>query len=254
MKLEFENVTKNFNGRNGDRPMVVLDGISFGVRESEFFCIVGPSGCGKSTIINLAAGFFRPDQGRVAVNGKEISSPSASRTVVFQEYALFPWKTVFGNIEFGLKCSGIPEEERRQIVYDLAKKVDLEKFLNHYPAELSGGMKQRVAIARSLAVKPEIILMDEPFASLDQQTRDVMQEELLGFMKEFSQTIIFVTHNIEEAIFLGDRVLVLGKRPAHAKALVEVPFSKPRLPQLRNEPVFLALRRDIGGLLRKEAS
>jgi len=252
MKIKFQNVSKSFNGRNTSSAIDVLRDLSFEVKESEFFCIVGPSGCGKSTIINLVAGFFSPDSGEVSVDGKVVFEPSASRTVVFQEYALFPWKTVAENIEFGLKCANVDKEQRLQMVKKLAEKVRLEQFLDRYPDELSGGMKQRVAIARALAVKPNIILMDEPFASLDQQTRDILQEELLGVQKEFSQTILFVTHNIEEALFLGDKVLVLSHRPAHVKSLVNIPFSKPRSPDIRNDPQFLKLKHEIWHSLRKE--
>lgn len=252
MKVKFQNVSKSFNGRNASSTIDVLHNLSFEVKESEFFCIVGPSGCGKSTIINLVAGFFSPDSGEVNVDEKVIFEPSASRTVVFQEYALFPWKTVAENIEFGLKCANVDKVQRLQMVKKLAEKVRLEQFLDRYPDELSGGMKQRVAIARALAVKPNIILMDEPFASLDQQTRDILQEELLGVQKEFSQTILFVTHNIEEALFLGDKVLVLSHRPAHVKSLVDIPFSKPRSPDIRNDPQFLKLKHDIWHSLRNE--
>ena len=252
MKIKFQNVSKSFNRRNTSSAIDVLRDLSFEVKESEFFCIVGPSGCGKSTIINLVAGFFSPDSGEVSVDGKVVFEPSASRTVVFQEYALFPWKTVAENIEFGLKCANVDKEQRLQMVKKLAEKVRLEQFLDRYPDELSGGMKQRVAIARALAVKPNIILMDEPFASLDQQTRDILQEELLGVQKEFSQTILFVTHNIEEALFLGDKVLVLSHRPAHVKSLVNIPFSKPRSPDIRNDPQFLKLKHEIWHSLRKE--
>lgn len=252
MKVKFQNVSKSFNRRNTSSAIEVLRDLSFEVKESEFFCIVGPSGCGKSTIINLVAGFFPPDSGEVNVDGKAITKPSASRTVVFQDYALFPWKTVAENIEFGLKCANVDKEQRLQMVKKLAEKVRLEQFLDHYPDELSGGMKQRVAIARAFAVKPSIILMDEPFASLDQQTRDILQEELVGFQNELSQTILFVTHNIEEALFLGDKVLVLSHRPAHIKFFINVPFPKPRSPDIRNDPQFLKLKHEIWHSLREE--
>jgi len=253
MKIEFQNISKSFNGGNNVSGIAVLDEISFGVAEAEFFCIVGPSGCGKSTIINLAAGFIFPDKGQISVDEAAVAGPSASRTVVFQDYALFPWKTVFENIEFGLKCANADKEQRRQSVINLAEKVRLSQFLDCYPDRLSGGMKQRVAIARALAVNPNIILMDEPFASLDQQTRDVLQEELLGFRNEFLQTIIFVTHNIEEAIFLGDKVMVMSHRPGRVKAILDVPFPKPRRPEIRNDSDFLKLKQSVWRLLREEA-
>jgi NitT/TauT family transport system ATP-binding protein len=254
MKVEFQNISKSFNGRNNVSATVAIQDISFKVKENEFLCIVGPSGCGKSTIINLVAGFIFPDNGRVIVDGTPVMGPSASRTVVFQDYALFPWKTVAENIGFGPKCAGMDSVQRSRVVKKLAEKVRLEQFLDRYPDELSGGMKQRVAIARALAVNPGIILMDEPFASLDQQTRDILQEELLGFQNEFSRTIIFVTHNVEEALFLGDKVMVLSQRPGRIKTIIEIPFAKPRRAEIRSDPGFLNLKQEILHLLREEAS
>ncbi|PIU10648.1 ABC transporter ATP-binding protein, partial [Candidatus Kuenenbacteria bacterium CG08_land_8_20_14_0_20_37_23] len=244
--------SKSFPARNSVESLSVLDDISLEVLESEFFCIVGPSGCGKSTIINLVAGFFPADNGKITIDHKPVTAPDSSRTVVFQEYALFPWKTVFENIEFGLKCKNVEDRERQRIVQELLKKVRLEKFTDNYPHELSGGMKQRVALARAFAVKPDIILMDEPFASLDQQTRDLLQEELINFQVELKQTILFVTHNVEEALFLGDRILVLSHRPSRIKSLVSVPFDKPRSPDIRNEKQFLDLKNKIWHSLREE--
>jgi NitT/TauT family transport system ATP-binding protein len=254
MKVKFQNIYKFFNGRSDRLAIAVLQNVSFEVKEAEFFCVVGPSGCGKSTIINLVAGFIFPDKGQIYVDADAVSGPSASRTVVFQDYALFPWKTVAENIGFGLDCAGMDSVQKSQAVKKLAAKVRLDQFLDRYPDELSGGMKQRVAIARALAVKPSIILMDEPFASLDQQTRDLLQEELLGFQNEFSQTIIFVTHNVEEALFLGDKVMVLSQRPGRIKTIIEVPFAKPRRAEIRNDPGFLKLKQEILCLLREEAS
>lgn len=250
-KLTFSDVTKSYYNNDKTKATKVIDGLSFEVKESEFFCIVGPSGCGKSTIINLAAGFIFPDSGSILENNQTIKGTSSARTVVFQEYALFPWKTVYENISFGLEVQGIKEKEQQEIIGDLLQKVKLEQFSDRYPNELSGGMKQRVALARAFAIKPDMILMDEPFASLDQCTRDLMQEELLNFRQNFSQTVIFVTHNIEEALFLGDRILVLTQRPTKTKTIINVPFTKPRLPDLRNYAEFTELKHKIWHLLRE---
>jgi NitT/TauT family transport system ATP-binding protein len=251
MEIKLKNVNKSFDGRNDKEKLSVLDDVSFEMKPSEILCIVGPSGCGKSTIINLIAGFVFPDNGDISVDGKKIQGPSISRTVVFQDHAIFPWKTVKENVEFGLKSKNMQASERDIVVTELLKKVRLEKFADNYPDELSGGMKQRVALARAFAVKPEIILMDEPFASIDQQTRDILQEEFLRLQSEISQTVLFVTHNIEEALFLGDRIIVLSHRPAKIQEIFSVPFTKPRLPDIRNQPAFLELKHKIWHLLRE---
>ena len=252
MKIELENVSKSFKNRSDKEALRVLSGLTFEVRPSEILSVVGPSGCGKSTIINLIAGFIFPDEGKIVVNGNMVKEPSSSRTVVFQDHAIFPWMTVKQNIEFGLKCKGVSKAEQEKTVTELLNKVRLDKFANRYPDELSGGMKQRVALARAFAVKPEIILMDEPFASLDQQTRDILQEEFLKLQNEIAQTVLFVTHNIEEALFLGDRVVVLSNRPAQVKEIFDVPFKKPRSPDIRNHPQFIELKHKIWHSLRQE--
>ncbi len=250
----FENVSKSFESKNDDTQINVINHLSFKVEDGEFFCIVGPSGCGKSTIINLLAGFLKPDEGKILIDECLVTKPGAKRAVVFQDYILFPWKTVAQNIEFGLKFKISNKIKRKEKVKFFLEKIRLEKFANYYPFEISGGMKQKVALARALAVEPKIILMDEPFASLDQQTRDLLQEELIKIKNEFSQTIIFVTHNIEEALFLGDRILVLTQRPAKIKNLINNPFPSPRNPDIRNKPDFIDIRHKIWHLLREEAN
>jgi len=254
MKIQFKNVDKSFEVKNSHDTVWVLDDVSFEVKTSEIFCIVGPSGCGKSTIINLIAGFVFPNKGEVLMDGKLIHGPNPKRTVVFQEHAIFPWKTVRENIEFGLKCKNLDKNKIDEDVDYLLKKVKLESFANRYPDELSGGMKQRVAIARAFAIKPDVILMDEPFASLDQQNRDILQEELLNIQAELKQTIIFITHNIDEAIFLGDRIAILGQRPAKIKDVIKVIYERPRSPEIRNREKFLKLKNKIWCLLRQEIS
>jgi NitT/TauT family transport system ATP-binding protein len=250
MKIEFKNVNKAFISTSGVSTSA-LDNVSFGIKDMEIMCVVGPSGCGKSTIINLAAGFISPDSGEVLMDRKNISKPSAKRTVVFQDHAVFPWKTVRENIEFGLQCAKLSQAEINKTVDYLLKKIGLESFANRYPQELSGGMRQRVALARAFAVKPEVILMDEPFASIDQQTRDILQEELLKIQLELKQTILFVTHNIEEAIFLGDRIALLSQRPAKIQEIIEVPFARPRSPEIRNDKKFIELKNKIWLSLRQ---
>ena len=248
----FENISKSFKSKNDNSHIGVVDNLSFKVEKGEFFCIVGPSGCGKSTIVNLIAGFIKPDNGKILIEDCLVTKPSPKRTVVFQDYILFPWKTVAQNIEFGLKFKINGKIQRKERVDFFLKKFRLEKFANYYPFEISGGMKQKVALARASAVEPKIILMDEPFASLDQQTRDLLQEELIKFKNEFSQTIIFVTHNIEEALFLGDKILVLTQRPAKLKTIINNPFPNPRNYDIRNKTDFLNIKHKIWHLLREE--
>lgn len=252
MKIQFKNVDKLFASKNNHDITKVLDDVSFDVKNSEIFCIIGSSGSSKSTIINLIAGFVFPDNGEVLADNKLIHKPSSERTVVFQEHAIFPWKTVRENVEFGLKNRNLSKSKVDEEVDNLLKKVKLELAANKYPDELSGGMRQRVAIARAFAVKPDIILMDEPFASIDQQTRDILQEELLSLQAELKQTIVFVTHNIDEAIFLGDRIAILSQKSAKIKDIVEVVYKRPRSPEIRNQQKFLELKNKIWLSLREE--
>lgn len=254
MKIEFKNVSKSFEAKNSREIIEAISDVSFNVKKNEIFCLVGPSGCGKSTLINLAAGFIKTDRGEVFMDNEKILDCSSKRTVVFQEHAIFPWKTVKENIAFGLKCKNMSQDEIEAKVEGLLKKTKLEAFANRYPDELSGGMKQRVAIARAFAVKPDVILMDEPFASLDQQNRDLLQEELLNIHDEIKQTIIFVTHNIDEAVFLGDRIAVMTQRPAKIREIIKVDYKRPRLPEIRNQEKFLSLKEKIWKMLREEIS
>ncbi len=251
MNIILENITKYFISNSDRQKVIALENLSLEIKESEFLCIVGPSGCGKSTVINLIAGFISPDKGKILLGKEEIASPDINRIVVFQDHAVFPWKTVNENIGFGLSAK-LPDQQKNIIIKELVSKMGLDGFENKFPNELSGGMRQRVAIARALAVKPKIILMDEPFSSVDQQTRDCLQEELLRLQNELKQTIVFVTHNIEEAMFLGDRVAVLSQRPGFIKEIFSIPFTRPRSPDLRNKIEFLEIKHKIWHLLRKE--
>jgi NitT/TauT family transport system ATP-binding protein len=215
-KLILEGVGKDFGG------FTALDGIDLEVGTGEFLVLVGPSGCGKTTLLDLVGGLTRPTRGRLLLDGDPITGPGLDRGVVFQQYALFPWRTALGNVEFGLEAKRVPRRERRARAREFLALVDLEGFADRYPHELSGGMRQRVAIARSLAYDPEVLLMDEPFAALDAQTREALQAELRRIWEQTGKTIVFITHGIEEAVFLGQRVAVMSARPGTIRTIVEV--------------------------------
>ena len=228
-ELEIRNVSKTFLARTGG--IGALENISLEVKEGEFICLVGPSGCGKSTLLNMVAGLDSIDQGRITLDGKPIGGPGADRVVVFQEGGLFPWLTVVENVEFGLKERGnLSKEKRREMAEYFLKLVHLDQFKKAYIHELSGGMRQRVAIARGLVLEPRILLMDEPFAALDTQTRDLLVEELRGIHDKLRNTILFVTHNVREAAYLGDRVVLFTFRPGRIKQIFPVDIPKPRDP------------------------
>ena len=208
--------------------VLALDEINLTIEDGEFVSLLGPSGCGKSTLLKIAAGLLDTTQGSIAIDGTEVKAPGPERAVVFQDYALFPWMSVEDNVEFGLEARGVSAAARRQKSAELLKVVGLEDFAKRFPHHLSGGMKQRVSIARALAVEPKFLLMDEPFGALDAQTRSVMQEELLRIWKLYRKTVIFVTHSIEEAIYLSDRIVVMTARPGRIKTIIEVPDERPR--------------------------
>jgi NitT/TauT family transport system ATP-binding protein len=231
-KLQAKNIVKHFD-HNGNS-VLALDGINLNVEEGDFVCLVGPSGCGKSTFLNIVAGLEQPDAGEILLNGKSISKPGPDRTLVFQEGALFPWLKVIDNVEFGLKMAGIPKDERRQISQRYLDMMQLTKFAESYIYQLSTGMKQRVAIARALAMDPEILLMDEPFASLDSQTRDLLLVELQLIWERTKKTILFVTHNIAESVILGNRVAIFKHRPSKIKKEIVIDYRRPRLAEDEN--------------------
>ncbi|MGU3463918.1 ABC transporter ATP-binding protein [Methylobacterium sp. C33D] len=226
---------------------------SLTVQPGEFVSIIGPSGCGKSTLLNALAGFLKPSSGRVTVDGEAIAGPSADRGMIFQQYSLFPWKTVRENVEFGLKMKGVRRSERERQARTLLGLAGLTAFENHYPDRLSGGMKQRVGIVRALATGPRILLLDEPFGALDAQTRLIMQQILTNMWQRLKISVLFVTHDIDEAIFLSDRVYVMTARPGSIKAEVVVPLPRPRQPALTLSSEFLALRRGLMSLIREES-
>jgi NitT/TauT family transport system ATP-binding protein len=220
----------------------------------EFVALLGPSGCGKSTVLNAVAGFVQPTVGRVVVEGESVMRPGADRGMVFQHHSLFPWKTVLGNVEFGLKMRGVGKVERRSLARTYLNLVGLDGFETAYPGELSGGMQQRVGIARVLVSRPRVMLMDEPFGALDAQTRLAMQELLLEVWREVRTTVLFVTHDIDEALFLADRVAVMTARPGHIRDLVDVKLTRPRAAEVIATPEFMALKARVLGQVREESA
>jgi NitT/TauT family transport system ATP-binding protein len=214
------------NGNGHPAETQALGGVNLTIQKGEFHVMLGPSGCGKSTFLDLVAGLSTPDSGEIRIDGKPVTGPGTDRAVVFQQYALLPWRTAIGNVEFGLENLNPDKKEREKIASNYLSLVGLGGFQNHYPHELSGGMKQRVAIARALAIQPEILLMDEPFAAVDAQTREILQRDLVRIASETQKTVLFITHSLDEAVFLADRVSVMTARPGTVKAVVEVPLSR----------------------------
>ena len=249
--LELRGVWKEFV--KGDRRVEAVRGIDLELRPHSFTAILGPSGCGKSTLLNMVAGFDAPTRGEIRANGALVSSPSPKRAVVFQEPALFPWYSVYENVVFGPKTQGQSAQTYRPLAERIIEQVGLKGFASHYPAELSGGMKQRVGIARVLAMQPELLLMDEPFGSLDAQTRTLMQELLLAVWERHHQTVLFITHDIEEALLLADTVCVMTARPGRIKKRIAVELARPRTIEATTSPVFNALKREVLALIREES-
>jgi NitT/TauT family transport system ATP-binding protein len=248
--LTVRNVTLRYG--EGPKSVLALDGVSLEVLPNEFTVIVGPSGCGKSSLLYLVAGLTEASAGEIIVNGKTVDGPGPDRGMVFQAYTLFPWLTVRHNVEYGLKRRGVAAQQRQREAERYLDEIGLKDFANHFPSQLSGGMMQRVAIARALANDPVILLMDEPFGALDSQTRHSMQKLLLKVWQHSQKTVAFVTHDIDEAILLGDRVLVMTARPGRIKAEISVDLPRPRDPAIALEPQFIALKRRIIELLRDE--
>jgi NitT/TauT family transport system ATP-binding protein len=245
-KIQIDGVSKAFG--NG---VPALGGIDLDVAARELVCLLGPSGCGKSTLLNIVAGFLAPTTGRVLVDGTPVTGPGADRGVVFQEYVLFPWLTVTGNVEFGLTLTGAPAEVRRRTAARYVEMVGLRAHAEKFPVQLSGGMKQRVAIARALANSPSIILMDEPFGALDAQTREILQDELSKIQRVEHKTVIFVTHSIREAVYLGDRVVVMTSAPGRIKQVFDI-----KLPDVRDRfaPDFTQYEAEITRVVKEEVA
>jgi NitT/TauT family transport system ATP-binding protein len=248
MQVDVANVSKVHFSMKGEPLLALLD-VNFQVEKNEFFSIVGPSGCGKTTLLNLLAGFEQPTRGELKVAGEAITAPGWERAVVFQEYALFPWYTVVQNIRYGLRRKRVTESEQHRLVDHYISLVGLRGFESRYPSELSGGMRQRVSIARALAVNPSILLMDEPFASLDIQTREYMQDELLKIWQREPKTVIFVTHSIDEAIKLSDRIAIMAPRPGRIEEIKAVEFRRPRDP---TNPAVVRLAAEVKVWLRQQ--
>jgi NitT/TauT family transport system ATP-binding protein len=249
LKIQVQKVTKTFAADGRSAPAVI--DFDLDVAEREFLCILGPSGCGKSTLLNIVAGFIQPTSGSVLVDGRPVTGPGAERGVVFQEYVLFPWLTVAGNVEFGPLLQGVAAEERRRIVARYLDLVGLGAHAQKFPVQLSGGMKQRVAIARALANNPAIILMDEPFGALDAQTREVLQDELSRIQRVEHKTILFVTHSIREAVYLADRVVVMTSAPGRIKQVFTI-----ELPEVRDRftPAFTEYESAITRVVKEEVA
>jgi len=252
-KLVVEGVSRTFPGHRGGAPTRALEPTDLRAEPNDFITILGPSGCGKSTLLRIVAGLDRPTEGRVLVDGRPVTGPGADRGMVFQSYTLFPWLTVAENIAFGLVESGRPAAERREVVARYVDRIGLRGFEHHYPRQLSGGMQQRTAIARALANDPEILLLDEPFGALDNQTRALMQELLLGIWQRDRKTVLFVTHDIEEAIFVGTRVVVMSARPGRIKTEVPVDLPYPRHYTVKTSAAFSDLKARLTEEIRVEA-
>lgn len=233
-------------------PVNALNDFNIEVQKGEFVSIVGPSGCGKSTFLNVLLGLIPAGSGEMMIKDKPVKGPGQDRAMVFQEFGLLPWRNVTDNVELGLELKGVPKAVRRESCQGLIKMVGLSGFETHYPHELSGGMKQRVGLARALATDPEVLLMDEPFAALDAQTRDIMQAELLRIWQEAKKTVLFVTHQIEEAVYLSDRVMVMTKRPGRAKKIIDINLPRPRDYEMRVSQEFNDLKLQLWNELKDE--
>jgi len=225
-QLELKNISKTY--KRNSKKLLVLDNINLNVKKSEFVCILGPSGCGKTTLLRIIMGLEQFSSGSINLDGKNIEEVESRLGMVFQEFSLFPWRTIFENVTFGLEMKGVKKQEQTKIAEKYLELVDLSDFKDHYPSELSGGMKQRVAVARALAVNPELLLMDEPFGALDAQTRNTLQTELIKLWGKTEKTVIFITHNIEEAIFLAQRIIILSKIPSRVERIIENKLPYPR--------------------------
>ena len=250
--LAIENVSKTFNAKRGGtvRGTLALTDVSFTVEDGEFLVIIGSSGCGKSTLLRLIDGLIAPSEGRVTIHGREVTGPGPDRGVVFQQANLLAWRTVRGNIEFGLECLGVDKAERRRRTTRYIEMVGLTGFEDHYPAQLSGGMQQRVGLARAFAVEPEILLMDEPFGALDAQTRLILQSELEHIWSANRRTAILITHDMEEALFLADRIVVMSSHPGRVSSILEVPFARPRSDEIRADPRFAEMKATLWEALK----
>jgi NitT/TauT family transport system ATP-binding protein len=252
--VEIQGVSKSFHKTVKDITTEVkaLADVSLSIRANEFVSIIGPSGCGKTTLLKMIDGLIPYDSGKILIDGKQVTAPGPDRAVVFQAFALLPWRTVLANVEFSLELRQVPKEERAKTARDYLKRVGLADFENHYPHELSGGMQQRAGLARALAVNPSILLMDEPFGAVDAQTRQLLQEELLELWQRERKTVIFITHSMDEAVYLSDRVVVMTPRPGKVAEILDVPLPRPRVSEeVRRDAKFVDLTNYIWESLKK---
>src|SRR5678816_3335074 len=253
-KLDIVGLTKRYYVERDGRQVLALSDVSLSVNDGEFMAIVGPSGCGKTSLLNIVAGLLRYDAGSVVIDGKKVDGPGVERAVVFQESSLLPWRTVAGNVRYGMEMQRrFDREVMRSRTEQFIELVGLNGFERHYPSELSGGMQQRVNLARALAADPVVLLMDEPFAALDAQTREFMQAELLKIWSAARKTVLFITHQINEAVYLADRVAVMSARPGKVKGIIDIPFGRPRTLSLKRDPQFLEIEDSIWQLIEEES-
>lgn len=252
-KLAVEDIHKTFFKpvKNDVIGVPALDGVSLSIGQGDFVSVIGPSGCGKSTLLRIIDGLIEPDRGRVLVDGRVVVRPGPDRAVVFQYFGLYPWRSVLRNVEFGLELKGMPHKDRREIAMARIAQVGLRGFEHHFPHELSGGMRQRVGFARALSLDPEIILMDEPFSSVDEQTRELLQEQLLELWRETRKTVLFVTHSIDEAVYVANRVVVMAARPGRIVEDIDVDLPRPRTGTVRALPRFGEIRSYAWDILKQ---
>jgi NitT/TauT family transport system ATP-binding protein len=254
VKLSIEHLSKRYWFEREDREVLAMSDVSLAVEDGEFLALVGPSGCGKTTLLNIVAGLLPYEEGIVSIDGKQVKGPGVDRAVVFQHSSLLPWRTIAGNIRYGMEMQRrFDEATMHQRADYFVKMVGLNGFEKHFPNELSGGMQQRVNLARALAADPKVLLMDEPFAALDAQTREFMQAELLKIWSQDRKTVLFITHQINEAVYLADRVAVMSARPGRLKGVFKIPFGRPRTLSLKRDPQFLEIEDSIWQLIEEES-
>ena len=252
--IEIANLSKTFPARGKDAPVQAINDLDLTIRDGEFLTVLGPSGCGKTTLLRIIAGLEPWDEGTVRIDGKNLNGPGPERAMVFQSFALLPWATILDNVAFGLDLRGVPKKAREAKAQELIDMVGLKGFENRLPGQLSGGMQQRVGLARALAVDPQILLMDEPFGALDEQTRRLLQEELLAIWEERRTTVLFITHSMEEAVLLGDRVVLMSPRPGRIVEIVDVPLARPRasaVDSIEGSAAFAQITSDLWQKLRE---
>ena len=248
--IELRDCRKTYSSTNGQTSVLALGGVDLSIRTEEFLCVLGPSGCGKTTLLKAIAGLIALDGGDIRIDGQPVTGPGPDRAVVFQNFALLPWADVQTNVSFGLELRGVNKTERDEVARELIRTVGLGGFEHHFPRQLSGGMQQRVGLARALAVDPKILLMDEPFGALDEQTRRLLQEDLSTLLERTHKTVVFITHSMAEAVRLGDRVVLMTPRPGRVQQVIDVPLPRPRPPDVEKNPIFVELEEYLWEQLR----